>query len=41
MSKEYFRAGVIEHLKYYVYRLIDPRDGQTFYFGKGNKLICI
>ena len=35
MSKEYFRAGVIEHLQYYVYRLIDPRDGQTFYVGKG------
>lgn len=35
MTKEYFRVGVVEHLKYYVYRLIDPRDGQTFYVGKG------
>ena len=24
-----------EALQYYVYRLIDPRDGQTFYVGKG------
>lgn len=35
MIKEVFRPGVVEHLKYYVYRLIDPRDGQTFYVGKG------
>ncbi|ENX19380.1 hypothetical protein F892_03548 [Acinetobacter vivianii] len=35
MSRESFRLGVIEHLQYYVYRLIDPRDGQTFYIGKG------
>lgn len=30
-----FAAEVTEHLKYYVYRLIDPRNGQTFYVGKG------
>lgn len=30
-----FPAGVIEHLGWYVYRLIDPRDGSTFYVGKG------
>lgn len=35
MSRECFRVGVVEHLQYYVYRLIDPRDGQTFYVGKG------
>ncbi|MBR6199469.1 MAG: hypothetical protein IKQ61_04280 [Spirochaetales bacterium] len=26
---------MIEQLQYYVYRLIDPRTGQTFYVGKG------
>lgn len=30
-----FPQEVIEHLDYYVYRLIDPRNGQTFYVGKG------
>ena len=30
-----FTADVISKLQYYVYRLIDPRDGQTFYVGKG------
>ena len=30
-----FNDEVSEKLKYYVYRLIDPRDGQTFYVGKG------
>ena len=30
-----FSPGVDDKLKYYVYRLIDPRDGQTFYVGKG------
>jgi uncharacterized protein len=27
--------GVAEQLKWYVYRLIDPRNGETFYVGKG------
>ncbi|MDR0957380.1 MAG: hypothetical protein LBM09_02260 [Candidatus Nomurabacteria bacterium] len=27
--------GVAEKIGYYVYRLIDPRNGQTFYVGKG------
>lgn len=31
-----FSQEVIEQLKYYVYRLIDPRTGNTFYVGKGN-----
>jgi hypothetical protein len=30
-----FPPEVIEKLKSYVYRLIDPRDGETFYVGKG------
>lgn len=30
-----FTPDVIEQLIYYVYRLIDPRNGKTFYVGKG------
>lgn len=30
-----FTPEVIEQLEYYVYRLIDPRNGKTFYVGKG------
>lgn len=30
-----FPLGVAEELKVYVYRLIDPRNGETFYVGKG------
>ena len=30
-----FTPEVSEQLKYYVYRLIDPRNGETFYVGKG------
>jgi len=30
-----FTPEVIDQLQYYVYRLIDPRNGQTFYIGKG------
>lgn len=30
-----FPPGVAERLKTYVYRLIDPRNGETFYVGKG------
>ncbi|HEY5210409.1 MAG TPA: hypothetical protein VIJ42_13300 [Stellaceae bacterium] len=32
-----FPNEVAERLKFYVYRLIDPRDGQTFYVGKGKR----
>jgi hypothetical protein len=32
---DHFSREVIEQIGYYVYRLIDPRDGQTFYVGKG------
>ena len=30
-----FSPGVRNELKHYVYRLIDPRDGHTFYVGMG------
>ncbi|MCB5162630.1 LEM-3-like GIY-YIG domain-containing protein [Marinomonas algarum] len=30
-----FTPEVAEKLQYYVYRLIDPRSGETFYIGKG------
>ncbi len=30
-----FAPEVVEKLKTYVYRLIDPRNGETFYVGKG------
>jgi hypothetical protein len=30
-----FPPGVADQLKTYVYRLIDPRTGETFYVGKG------
>ncbi len=30
-----FTQEVIDQLQYYVYRLIDPRDGNTFYVGMG------
>lgn len=30
-----FTPEVIEQLQHYVYRLIDPRNGQTFYVGRG------
>ena len=35
MPRDSFPAGVTEQLKWYVYRLIDPRNGETFYVGKG------
>ena len=31
----HFSPEVCEKIEYYVYRLIDPRNGQTFYVGKG------
>jgi len=33
---EQFPPEVIYKLKTYVYRLIDPRNGETFYVGRGN-----
>ena len=35
MARDRFPPEVSEKLKYYVYRLIDPRNGETFYVGKG------
>src|SRR5208283_355525 len=36
MDKEnYFSPAVSDKLKCYVYRLIDPRNGTTFYVGRG------
>lgn len=34
-ENESFPPGVARKLKTYVYRLIDPRNGETFYVGKG------
>jgi len=31
-----FPSEVIKELNFYVYRLIDPRNGEAFYVGKGN-----
>ncbi len=33
--RDKFPPGVSDALKSYVYRLVDPRDGTTFYVGKG------
>lgn len=30
-----FKKGVARELNFYIYRLIDPRNGHTFYVGKG------
>ncbi|WP_286386799.1 LEM-3-like GIY-YIG domain-containing protein [Acinetobacter bereziniae] len=35
MTIKKFSSEIIEQLKWYVYRLIDPRDGLTFYVGRG------
>lgn len=32
---ENFSPEVCQELKFYVYRLVDPRNGETFYVGKG------
>ena len=32
-----FPAEIHADLGHYVYRLVDPRDGMTFYVGKGQK----
>ncbi len=31
-----FSKAVCQKIGWYVYRLIDPRNGETFYVGKGN-----
>ena len=35
MHSKNFTFEVSEKLKYYVYRLVDPRNGETFYVGRG------
>ena len=35
MTRDSFPDGVAAQVKWYVYRLIDPRNGETFYVGKG------
>ncbi len=35
MKKNAFSSHVSEQLCFYVYRLLDPRNGDTFYIGKG------
>ena len=35
MKKDSFSPEVVEALRCYVYRLIDPRNGETFYVGRG------
>lgn len=35
MKRDRFPPGVADRLGWYVYRLIDPRNGETFYVGKG------
>ena len=35
MTRDHFHDGVSEQLKWYVYRLVDPRNGGTFYVGGG------
>jgi len=35
MQRDRFPPGVMGQLNWYVYRLIDPRNGETFYVGKG------
>jgi uncharacterized protein len=41
-SSDSFTAEAVAKLKTYVYRLIDPRNGETFYVGKGqgNRVFC-
>ena len=37
MPTNQFTHEVMDALKWYVYRLIDPRNGETFYVGKGKE----
>ena len=37
MTIDSFPEEVMEELKWYVYRLVDPRNGETFYVGKGKE----
>jgi hypothetical protein len=35
LQPDKFPSEVADRLKWYVYRLVDPRNGETFYVGKG------
>ena len=35
LVRDSFPPGIAEQIEWYVYRLIDPRNGETFYAGKG------
>jgi len=37
VQRDKFPVGVADRLNWYVYRLIDPRNGETFYVGKGRR----
>ncbi len=37
MAPDKFPPEVADRLKWYVYRLVDPRNGETFYVGKGKR----
>ena len=41
MPADSFPSEVADKLKWYVYRLIDPRNGETFYVGKGGRRSCL
>ena len=34
-ERDHFPPAIAKRLGWYVYRLIDPRNGETFYVGKG------
>ena len=38
-ERDHFPPDIAEQLGWYVYRLIDPRNGETFYIGKGSRLL--
>ena len=35
-ERDHFPPAIAKQLGWYVYRLIDPRNGETFYVGKGS-----
>lgn len=41
MPTDSFPPEVADILKWYVYRLIDPRNGETFYVGKGREIVSL
>jgi hypothetical protein len=41
MTRNAFVPGVTEKLAFYVYLLIDPRNGQVFYVGKAQGTVAL